>query len=126
MTTQEIADKLVEMNRQDLHMEIYEALYDENVVSVERTGEGREDTGFADIKAKGDEWFAMIGETHALEVSDPLVADMSFAVTFTMDVTFKPGAMPGMVCRQKFTELATYHVNEAGKITRETFAYPIG
>lgn len=120
MTTQEIADRLVALNRENKHMEIYEELYDPQVVSVEHTGDGREDVGFAAIKAKGEMWFGFIEETHEMAVSEPLVADRSFAVTFMMDVTFKPG-MPGMEGRQKFTELAVYHVNDAGKIYREEF-----
>lgn len=38
VTTQEIAEQLVVMNRDNKHMEIYEALYDPKVVSVEHTG----------------------------------------------------------------------------------------
>jgi hypothetical protein len=120
MTTKDIAHRLVEMNRQNLHMEIYEELYDPSVVSVEHTMDGREDVGFKAIKAKGDYWFSTIEETHSLEASDPLVSDRSFAVTYTMDVTFNE-KMEGMAGRQKFTELAVYHVNEAGKIYKEEF-----
>jgi hypothetical protein len=120
MTTQEIANRLVELNRNpDLHMEIYEELFDPNVVSVEHTGGGKEDVGFEAIKAKGDEWFSMMEEMHSLTVSEPLVSDNSFAVTFSMDVTFNE-KMVGMEGRQKFTELAVYHVKD-GKIVREEF-----
>jgi len=120
MTTQVIADRLVAMNREGLHMEIYEALYSPEVVSVERTGEGQEDIGFEAIKKKGDFWFSTIAQTHAMSVGEPVVADNSFAVTFSMDVTFKEGAMPGMEGRQQFTELAVYIVRD-GKIVREEF-----
>lgn len=120
MNTQAIADRLVAMNRENLHMEIYEELYDPQVVAVEHSMDGREDVGFEAIKAKGDFWFSTIEETHELSVSEPLVADKSFAVTFTMDVTFNE-KMEGMEGRQKFTELAVYHVNEVGKIYKEEF-----
>jgi hypothetical protein len=123
MTTQEIANRLVAMNRDDLHMEIYEELYDhENVVSVENWGQRMESKGMEAIKAKGDMWYASIQEVHEMRTSDPLVADKSFAVTFFMDVTHKEenalGIPPG---RSSMTEMAVYHVNDAGKIYREEF-----
>ena len=43
MTTQEVAEKLVAMNRDDLHMEIYEALYTDDVLSIENWGDRMED-----------------------------------------------------------------------------------
>jgi hypothetical protein len=123
MTTQEIANRLVAMNRDNLHMEIYEDLYDtENVVSVENWGEKMESKGLAAIKEKGDMWFSSIEEVHEMRTSDPLVADKSFAVTFYMDLTYKEGNALGVPAgREVMTELAIYHVNEAGKIHREEF-----
>lgn len=123
MTTQEIADRLVEMNRENLHMEIYEELYDtENIVSIENWGEKMESKGLEAIKSKGEMWYSSIAEVHEMRTSDPLVADKSFAVTFYMDVTHKEGNALGVPAgRSAMTELAIYHVNEAGKIYREEF-----
>ncbi len=123
MTTQEIADRLVAMNRENLHMEIYEALYDtENIVSVENWGEKMESKGLEAIKMKGDMWHASIAEVHDMRTSDPLVADKSFAVTYYMDITHKEGNALGIPAgRSAMTELAIYHVNDAGKIYREEF-----
>lgn len=122
MTTQEIANRLVEMNRQNLHMEIYEELYDPAVVSVENAGERMESQGFEAIKQKGELWFASIEEVHEMRTSDALVADKSFAVTFFMDVTHKEENALGIPAgRSAMTELAVYHVNDAGKIYREEF-----
>jgi hypothetical protein len=123
MTTKEIAERLVEMNRQNLHMEIYEELYDtENVVSIENWGERMEFKGMEAIKDKGEMWFDSIAEIHEIRTSDPLVADKSFAVTFYMDITHKEGnAMGAPAARTAMTELAIYHVNEAGKIYKEEF-----
>lgn len=122
MTTQEIAERLVAMNRDNKHMEIYEELYDQNVVSVEHYEEDMMSTGMEAIKDKGDKWFAAIEEMHGTEVSDPLVADRSFAVTFSMDVTYKEGNELGIPAgRSAMTELAVYHVNDEGKIYKEEF-----
>lgn len=123
MTTKEIAERLVAMNRDNLHMEIYEELYDtENMVSAENWGEKMESKGIEAIKKKGEMWYAAIEEIHEIRVSDPLVSDKSFAVTFYMDITHKErnelGAPAG---RFAMTEMAVYYVNEAGKIYREEF-----
>ncbi len=122
MTTQEIANRLVAMNRDNLHMEIYQELYDENVVSIENWGEKMESVGMEAIKTKGDMWYSAIEEVHEMRTSDPLVADRSLAVTFYMDITHKEGNALGIPAgRSAMTELAIYHVNEAGKIYREEF-----
>ncbi len=121
MTTAEIANRLVELNRAGKHMEIYEELYSPEVVSVENAGERMESVGFDAIKAKGEQWFGMVAETHELRVGEPLVADKSFAVTFYMDVTFNENGGPMMTGRMQFTELAVYKVNDEGKIYHEEF-----
>jgi len=67
-------------------------------------------------------WSSVVGleEMHETKVSEPLVADKSFAVTFYMDITFKDSPqMPGG--RQQLTELAVYHVSDEGKIYKEEF-----
>ena len=120
MTTKEIADRLVEMNRQDLHMEIYEELYTDDVLSIENWGDRMEFKGLEAIKQKGEMWYGSIEEIHETKVSEPLVADKSFAVTFYMDITFKESEM-GPGGRQTMTELAVYNVNDDGKIYREEF-----
>ena len=122
MTTQEIANRLVAMNRDNLHMEIYEELYDPNVVSVENWGEKMESKGMEAIKTKGEMWYASIEEVHEIKVSEPLVADKSFAVTFYMDITHKEGNELGAPAgRSAMNEMAVYHVNDEGKIYHEEF-----
>ena len=53
-------------------------------------------------------------EAHGMDVSEPLVADSSFAVTMNMDVTMKGGQ------RMSMNELCIYHVKD-GKIVSEQF-----
>ena len=122
MTTKEIAERLVELNRSDDYQTAYQELYDtEHIMSIENWGEREVFQGMDAIQKKGEQWFTMIEEIHSTSVGDPIVADHSFAVTFSMDVTWKPGAMPGMEGRQSFTELAIYRVSEEGKIYHEEF-----
>ena len=123
MDIQAVAERLVALNREeDKHMEIYEELYSPEVVSIENWGERMESQGFEAIKAKGEMWFASIEEIHEMRVSEPLVADKSFAVTFFMDVTHKEGNELGIPAgRSAMTELAIYRVNDEGKIISEEF-----
>lgn len=121
MTTAEIANRLVELNRAGKHMEIYEELYSPELVSIENWGDREEFKGFEAIKAKGEQWYGMLEEMHELKVSEPLVADNSFAVTFYMDATFNEKGGPMMTGRMQFTELAVYRVNDEGKIYHEEF-----
>src|SRR6202165_2360597 len=119
MTTQEVADKLVKMCSHGQFAEATEALYSPDVVSMEAGAppEGsREAKGLAAVKAKG-EWWAANHEVHSVAVEGPLVAGSHFAVTFKLDVTFKPQS-------KRFTmdEVAVYKVVD-GKIVYEEFFY---
>ena len=121
MTTQEIANRLVEMNRDNLHMEIYKELYTEDIVSIENFGDRKEYVGMEAIIKKGEFWNEALEEMHETKVSDPLVADKSFAVTFYMDATYNEKMGLEMKGRSQATEMAVYHVNDAGKIYKEEF-----
>ena len=66
--------------------------------------------------AKG-QWWTENHEVHSVNVEGPLVAGSHFAVTFKMDVTFKPAS-------RRFTmeEIGVYKVAD-GKIVYEEFFY---
>jgi hypothetical protein len=111
MTTQEVANKLVELCRKGKFDEATESLYSPDIVSVEAgapPGKSREAKGIDAIRAKG-QW--------ACTVEGPLVTPSHFAVTFKLDITFKPES-------RRFTmeEIAVYKV-ENGKIVYEEFFY---
>jgi len=119
MTTQEVATKLVEFCSQGKFHEAIEALYSDDIVSMEAgapPGQSRESKGIAAIKAKG-EWWAANHEVHSSVVEGPLVAGSHFAVTFKMDITFKPQSK-----RFSMEEIAVYKVKD-GKIVYEEFFY---
>jgi len=95
------------------------ALYSDDIVSMEAgapPGGSREAKGLAAVKAKG-EWWTANHEVHSVSVEGPLIAGPYFAVTFKLDVTFKPES-------RRFTmeEVAVYKVAD-GKIVYEEFFY---
>ena len=119
MTTKEVADKLVQLCSLGKFHEATEALYSPDIVSMEAgapPGQSREAKGLAAVKAKG-EWWTANHEVHSATVEGPLVAGSHFAVTFKLDVTFKPQS-------RRFTmeEVAVYRVAD-GKIVYEEFFY---
>jgi ketosteroid isomerase-like protein len=119
MTTREIADKLVSLCSQGKFREATEALYSPDIVSMEAgapPGQSRESKGIDAVRAKGD-WWTANHDVHSSTVEGPLVAGSHFAVTFKLDVTFKPK-------NQRFTmeEVAVYKVAD-GKIVYEEFFY---
>ncbi|MDQ2774019.1 MAG: nuclear transport factor 2 family protein [Acidobacteriota bacterium] len=119
MNTQEVADKLVQFCKERNFHGALDALYSPDIVSMEAgapPGKSRESKGLEAIKAKG-EWWGANHEVHSSSVEGPLVAGSHFAVTFKMDVTFKPQS-------KRFTmeEVAVYKVVD-GKIVYEEFFY---
>ena len=119
MTTQEIADRLVELCKQGQFHTAMEELYAADIVSVEAMampGVSREVQGMEAVAAKG-KWWVDNHEVHSAEVEGPLVAGNHFAVTFKMDVTFKPESR-----RHTMEEIAVYECKD-GKIAREEFFY---
>ena len=119
--TQQVADKLVNLCSQGKFREATEALYSNDIVSVEAgapPGGSRESKGLDAVRAKGD-WWSENHEVHSAEVKGPLVAGDHFAVTYKLDVTFKPE-------KKRFTmeEVAVYKV-AGGKIVYEEFFYQV-
>ncbi|GAA0553710.1 nuclear transport factor 2 family protein [Chitinophaga japonensis] len=117
MTTQEIANRLAELCRKGDYETAQKELYAEDAVSIEpyATPEFEKETkGLQAIIEKGQKWSAMVEEVHGGDVSEPLVADNSFALIMTMDLTMK-----GMG-RMKMSELCVYQVKD-GKVVSEQF-----
>jgi len=117
MTNQEIAKRLVELNRAHDYETVYRELFHTEAVSIENWGSAPERyVGLEAIVAKGAGWMESIAEMHAMQVGEPIISDGSIAVTFFMDVTYKDPVMG----RQSMTELAIYTVRD-GKIVEEEF-----
>jgi len=121
MTTQEVANKLVEYCKTGQWDKAQEELYHDDAVSIEM--EGAKDfpykvQGRAAIKEKGDLWGSMVEEFHGVEIDGPIVAGDHFSCTMNMDVTMK-GAP-----RMKNEEIALFKVAN-GKIVSEQFFYAL-
>jgi len=119
MTTQEIADALVQYCSQGKFHDAMEALYSPDIVSMEAgapPGQSRESKGIDAVRAKG-QWWSDNHTVHTVKVDGPIVAGSHFAVTFIMDCTFKPTAKD-----IHMEEVALYKVAD-GKIVYEEFFY---
>jgi len=117
MTTVDVANRLVELCRKGDFETAQRELFSDEAVSIEpySTPDFEKEThGLEGILEKGKKWGEMVEEAHGMDVSEPLLADSSFAVTMMMDVTMKGGQ------RMKMTELCIYHVKD-GKIVSEQF-----
>ncbi len=122
MTTQEVADKLVELCKDSKNFDAMEQLYAGDIVSVEGMArkDGRFETaGKAAVIQKSKDW-AAAHEIHGGEVDGPFVASEKFAVFFDFDVTEKASGK-----RHNLREIAVYTV-AGGEIVKEEFLYAAG
>lgn len=117
MNTQEVANQLVALCREGKNLEAVENLYSDNIVSIEPAGAPVERTeGIEAVKAKTQNFYAMVEEIHGGTVSEPLVAGNHFSVNMEMDITFKGTG------RTEMNEICVYKVND-GKIVEEQFFF---
>jgi hypothetical protein len=117
MKTEEIAQRLVALCREGKMEAAQKELYAENVVSIEPHATPafqKETRGLAAIVEKGKKFNAMTEKVHSLAVSEPVVANNSFACTMTLDLTMKGQG------RMNMRELCVYEVKD-GKIVSEQF-----
>ena len=119
MTTKEIAQRLKKLCEAGEFEKAQKELFSKDAISIEpeaSQGFAKETHGLDGILEKGKKWSSMVAESHALEVSNPVVAGNSFAVTMRMDVTMKGQS------RMMLDEVAVYKVVD-GKIVSEQFFF---
>ncbi|PHN05597.1 nuclear transport factor 2 family protein [Flavilitoribacter nigricans] len=117
MTTQEIANRLVEICRAGQNDLAYDELFAENAITVEPAHTKQPNTeGLDAIKERSKLFQEGVKEFHDSYVSDPIVAGNFFACTMGMDITMQDGN------RMKMDEVCVYEVND-GKIVQEQFYY---
>ena len=118
MTTQEVADRLSQLIKENKWTEAQEELFSQDAVSVEPPhAQGMQTVqGLDAIKKKGEDFNQMVEEMHGGWAGEPVVAGNYIAVPMGMDVTIK-----GMG-RSKMDEIALYEVKD-GKIVKEQFFY---
>lgn len=117
MTTQQIAGRLVALCREAKWEAAQRELYADNAVSIEpyeTPAFQRETKGLSAIIEKGHKFQSMVETLHSLKVSEPLVAQNSFACTMAMDITMKGEG------RMNMSELCVYELKD-GKIVSESF-----
>lgn len=118
MTTEEVANRLVELCRQDKIDECLAELFAADAKSIEASDAmGPPVTeGLEGIKAKSAMFQSAVEEFHSAQISDPIVAGNSFALTWVLDVTMKGRG------RVTMEEVCVYMVKD-GKINLEQFFY---
>ena len=119
MKTTEIASRLVSFCREAKWEAAQKELFAADAVSIEAEANpvfAKETKGLPAIIEKGHQFSAMVEKLHSLTVSDPVVAEQSFACMMGMDVTMKGQG------RTQMGELCVYLVKD-GKIISEQF-YP--
>lgn len=117
MTTQQIADRLVALCREQKWEQAQQELFAADAVSVEpyATPEFSQETkGLPAIVEKGKKFASMVEKVHSHAVTDPLVAGESFACVMRMDVVMKGQG------RMNMAELCVYRVKD-GKVISEQF-----
>jgi hypothetical protein len=118
MTTTEIANRLVSMCRNGQVEEAKEALFAQNVKSIE-PHEGllpKEIQGMEAIRAKAQLFMKHVEEYYNHSITEPLIAGNFFAITWVTDIQMKGAA------RKTDTELCVYEVKD-DKIISEQFFY---
>jgi ketosteroid isomerase-like protein len=117
MTTSEIAKRLVALCRKGDFETAQKELFANDAVSIEPHATPdfeKEIKGLDAILKKGEKFGSMVEKMHELNVSEPVVADNSFACTLRMHVLMKAKQTWDM------TELCVYKVKD-GKIVSEEF-----
>ncbi len=120
MTTQEVANKLIQLCRQGKNADAINELYADNIISIEPKGSMQERTeGKANVLAKTATWLGMVETFHSSSISDPIVTPDFFSCSMETDTTMK-----GMG-RMQLKEICVFQV-ENGKIVFEQFFYKLG
>jgi hypothetical protein len=117
-TTQEIANRLVELCRSGMYEEAQNELFSDDAESIEPPGvPGLQSVkGIDQIRKKGQDFQNMVEAIHSGSVSDPVVAGKYISLAMILDATYK-----GMG-RQKMEEIALYETKD-GKIVKEQFFF---
>lgn len=119
MTTQEVANKLVEYCKKGDWNKAQSELYANHAVSLEMPGipgMPEKTEGIEAIKKKAEYWESGVEEFFGAEIEGPVVAGNHFSCTMHMDIKMKGKE------RSKDSELCVYKV-EDGKIVQEQFFY---
>ncbi len=117
MTTQEVADRLIELCRKGQVLEAQQELFADDVKSHEPAHSPTPPAiGKEAVLAKGKHFASMIEERHSGAFEDPIVGGNHFSFVCKLDATLK-----GMG-RVVWNEICVYEVKD-GKVVSEQFFY---
>ncbi len=120
MTTQEVANRFMELSKEGKYDTIQDELYATDCESIEPAhalAAGLANAkGIEAIKEKGKKFNESIEEMHGGYTGDPIVAGNYFSVAMGMDATMKVAG------RVKMDEICVYEVKD-GKISKEQFFF---
>jgi ketosteroid isomerase-like protein len=121
MTTQDVVNRYMELEKQGKWVEIQDELYSRDVVCIEpehaaAMGMQTLTKGIDAVKAKAKAWNDSIEEMHGGYCSEPVVGGNFFSVAMGMDCTMKGAG------RMKMDEIAVFEVKD-GKIVKEQFFF---
>lgn len=117
MTTQEVADRYMELARQGKNIEIQMELYSDDVECIEPAkapNPGAKGKEVVMERLKG--WYAGIEEMHESSMTEPVIMGNHFSVGSMVDITMKGAG------RMKMEEIGVYEVKD-GKIVKEQYFY---
>ncbi len=119
MSTQEVANRWLEMCNQGQFIECVNELYADNIISKEMPGTPDDHvTGKQNVIEKSNKWLDSVQEFHGGEISEPVIAQNHFTCKMSFDISFKESG------RQLMEEVCVFEVND-GKIINEQFFYSI-
>jgi len=117
ITTQQIAERLIDLCSQGKFETAQQELFAADAMSIEpfvTPDFAKEIKGLDAIIEKGHKFDSMVEEIHSRHMSAPMVAGKSFVSMLTMDITMKGKG------RMNMTELCVYETKD-GKIISENF-----
>lgn len=119
MTTQQIADRLVELCRKGEYDTVYQELYSPDIISVwpEGSPEATPVQWLPALAEKGKQWNDMMEKMVSSWMSDPLVAGNYITLTMGFECIYK-----WQTESSKSDEVCVYQVKD-GKIIKEMFFY---
>lgn len=118
MTTQEVANRLVQLCREGKYELVYEEFYTSDTLSIEPEGSPFGTAkGLDEMREKGKKWEEMVDSILSSKISDPVVAENFFSCAMKTKVTMK-----GMTDPVNMDEICVYNVKD-GKMVSEQFFY---
>lgn len=113
LSTSEIANRLVELLKQQQFVQAYQELFSDDTTSHDPIYAAQPPLKGLDLLIEREKQFLQRAQIHGINVSDPIIAGSYFTISLQMDFTAAEE-------RKNLAELCIYKVIE-GKINRQEF-----